>query len=123
EQGQEDTEPDPVQRDGPGLRIAQKKEERWSRDASENAPPAVIFDEEIAEMADRDRDDCHGFQPVGVVNGARRLRVSKRCARRMHGVYAPLRPALSSFSGTRRQLMIEPASHVKSAPTLPQPFL
>src|SRR5467141_1055296 len=76
----------------------------------------------MAEMADRDRDDCHGFQPVGVVNGVRRVRVSMRCARRMHGVCAPPRPNLYSFSGTRRQLIIEAVSHVKFALTLPQPF-
>jgi hypothetical protein len=53
----------------------------------------------------------------------RRVRVSMRCARRMHGVCAPLRPNLYSFSGTRRQLSIEAVSHVKFALTLPQPFL
>ena len=71
EQGQDDTEPDPVERDGPGLRVAHKEEKRRSCQASENAPPAVVFHEEIAEMVNRDQDDCGGFQPVGVVNGAR----------------------------------------------------
>src|SRR5258707_10747937 len=74
-------------------------------------------------MADRDRDDCDGFQPVGVVNGVRRVRGSMRCARRMHGVCAPLRPNLYSFSGTRKQLIIGAVSHVKFALTLSQPFL
>jgi hypothetical protein len=41
--------PDPVERGGLGLRVAQKGEKRRSRPASENAPPAVVFHEEIAE--------------------------------------------------------------------------
>ncbi len=49
EQGQQDTEPDPVEQDGPGLRVAQKEEKRRSRQASENASPAVVFHEEVAE--------------------------------------------------------------------------
>ena len=71
EQGQDDTEPDPAERDGPGLRVAYQEEERRSRQASENAPPAVVFHEEMAEMVNRDQNDRGGFQPVGVVNGVR----------------------------------------------------
>src|SRR5580765_1984853 len=77
----------------------------------------------MAEMADRDRDDCDGFQPVGVVNGVRRVRVSMRCARRMHGVRAPLRPNLYSFSGTQRQLIVEAVSHVKFTLTAATVFI
>src|SRR5207253_7734851 len=69
EQGQDDTEPDPVEWDPPGLRVAYEEEERRSRQASENAPPAVVPDEEMAEVVDRDQDDRGGLQPVGVVNG------------------------------------------------------
>ncbi len=71
EHGQNDTEPDPVERDGPGLRVAQKEEERRSRQASENAPPVGVFNEEIADVVNHDQDDRGGFQPVSVVNGVR----------------------------------------------------
>ena len=71
EQGQDDTEPDPVERDDPGLCIAQKEKEKWSCEASESAPPQVIFHEEITEVVNGDQDDRGGFQPVGAVNDLR----------------------------------------------------
>ena len=67
EQCQDETEPDPVKWDGPGLRVAHEEEECRSRQASENAPPLVVFYEKIADMANRNRNDCDGFQPIGVV--------------------------------------------------------
>ena len=54
-QGQDDTEPNPAERDGPALGVAHKEEEHRSRRASENAPPAVVFHEKMAEMANRDQ--------------------------------------------------------------------
>ncbi len=59
-------------RDRSGLGVAHEEEERRSRKASENAPPAIVFHEEMADMVNRDQDDCGGFQPVGVVNRVRR---------------------------------------------------
>ena len=32
---------------------------------------ASVFNEEMAEVVNRDQDDCSGFQSVGVVNGVR----------------------------------------------------
>ena len=51
EQSQDNTDPYPVERDGPALRVALEEEECRSRDASENCPPVVVFREEMAEMA------------------------------------------------------------------------
>ena len=78
-----------------------RRKKNRSRQASENAPPAVVFHEEIAEMADRDREDRRGFQLVGVVNGVRHVRVSMRCVRRMHGVAHFCAQNLYLFSITR----------------------
>jgi hypothetical protein len=83
EQGQDDAEPDPVERDPAGLRVADEEEERRSRQASENAPPAVVPDEEMAEVVDRDQDDRGGLQPVGIVNGY--AQTAMRRARRGRG--------------------------------------
>ena len=74
EQSQDNTEPYPVERDGPGLRVALEEEKCRSRDASENGPPVVVFHEEMAKMANCDRDDCGGLQPVGIVNWRRSRR-------------------------------------------------
>ena len=71
EQCQANTEPDPVERYLPGIRIAQKKEKHRRRETSESAPPLVVCNEEIADVVHGDQDDCYGFQPVGVVNGLR----------------------------------------------------
>src|SRR5271169_660026 len=74
EQSQDNTEPYPVERDGPALRVALEEEKCRSRDASENGPPVVVFHEEMAEMANCDRDDCGGLQPIGIVNWKRSRR-------------------------------------------------
>ena len=66
---------DPVERDGPGLCVTHKEEERRSRWASKNAPPLIVFHEEMAEVVNRDQDDCGGFQPVGVVDGVKCARI------------------------------------------------
>jgi len=71
EQSQDNTDPYPVERDGPALRVALEEEECRSRDASENGPPVVVFREEMAEMANCNRNDCGGLQPVGIVNWRR----------------------------------------------------
>src|SRR5689334_6056812 len=67
EQSEDDTDPYPIERNGPALRVALKEEKCRSCDASKNGPPVVVFHEEMAEVANRHRDDCDGFQPVGVV--------------------------------------------------------
>ena len=68
------------------LRVAEEEEERRSRQASENAPPAVVFHEEMADMVNGNQHDGGGFQPVGVVNDWRCARIPTICARRMRGV-------------------------------------
>ena len=67
EQCQDETEPDPMKWDGPTLRVAHEEKESRSRQASENAPPSIVFKEKIADMANRNCNDCDGFQPIGVV--------------------------------------------------------
>ena len=61
-----------------------KKKSIGAARTAENAPPKVVFHEEVAEVANRDQDDRGGFQPVGVVNGgswATRMRGAVRfCA-------------------------------------------
>src|SRR5262249_48375006 len=47
---------------------AEKKEQDRSRKPSENAPPVVIIDKKIADMADRGRNDCNCLQPIGGIN-------------------------------------------------------
>jgi hypothetical protein len=69
EQGQADSKPDPVAWDTTAFRIAQEEKERWSCQAPEDAPPLVVFDEEIANVVNQDQDDCDCLQPVSVVNG------------------------------------------------------
>ena len=68
EHGQDNAEPDPVERDRPGPRVTYQEEERWSRQAPENAPPFVVVDEEIANMVNGDQDDCEGLEPISVVD-------------------------------------------------------
>ena len=70
-QCQDETEPDPVKWDGPALCVTRKEEERRSGQASDNAPPLVVFHKKIADMANRSRNDCSAFQPVGVVYALR----------------------------------------------------
>ena len=71
---------------------AQKEEEYRSRQAAENAPPKVVFHEEVAEVVNRDQDDRGGFQPVGVVNGV-------RCASRTRGAVRFCAQSLCLWSG------------------------
>jgi hypothetical protein len=57
-----------VERDDPGLRVAYQEEEGRSCQAPESALPIIVFDEEIANVVDRDQDDREGLEPVGVVD-------------------------------------------------------
>ena len=73
EHGQDDAEPDPIERDfGPWrARVADEEEERWRGKMADDAPPAGVFHEEISEMPDRDEDDRGCLQPVGIVHRGR----------------------------------------------------
>ena len=71
EHGQDDAEPDPVERDGPRARVADEEEECWRGKTADDAPPAGVFHEEVSEMPDRDEDDRGGLQPVGIVHRGR----------------------------------------------------
>jgi hypothetical protein len=96
-------------RDSPGLRVAQKEEENRSRQASENAPPAVVFNEEKTEMASRDRDDCGGLQPVSVVNNVRCVRISMSFARQLRSAVRAVGGGREAFLALVAQLAVRPA--------------
>ena len=79
QQGQKDSEPDPVERDESGPCVTHKEEERRSRQSSENTPPVGIINEKIAEVVNRNQNNCDCFQPVGIVN-------DRKCTLRTRGV-------------------------------------
>ena len=71
EHSQDEAKPDPIERDGPRARVADEEEECWRGKTADDAPPAGVFHEEVAEMPDRDEEDCGGLQPVGIVHRGR----------------------------------------------------
>ena len=102
EHGQDDAEPDPIERDGPRARVADEEEECWRGKTADDAPPAGVFHEEVSEMADRDEDDRGGLQPVGIVHRGRHAFRARRIVdvERIASVF--LVPRHSSASPTGR---------------------